>query len=111
MQKWIVRERESEKARSVVFVLDNSVVNPMSPEESAQIERKISRTAGEALTLLARGGDAGLAARGIALRPGSGPAQRRLFLEALARLAVYPRDSAPPLPIPRRGEIRREVAA
>ncbi len=111
MQKWIVRERESERARAVVFVLDNSVVNPLSPEEAAQVEEKIARTAGEALSLLARGGDAGLAARGTSLRPGSGPSQRRAFLEALARLPVYPRAEAPPFPLPHRGEIRREVAA
>lgn len=111
MQKWIVRERESERARAVVFVLDNSVVHPLSPEEVAEVERKISRTAGEALALLARGGDAGLAARGVSLPPGSGPSHRRAFLEALARLPIHTRDAAPPLPLPHRGEVRREVAA
>lgn len=111
MQKWIVRERESERARAVVFVLDNAVADPLAPEELAEVERKISRTAGEALSLLARGGDAGLAARGVALRPGGGPSQRRALLEALARLPIYSVREAPPLPLPRHGEIRREVAA
>jgi uncharacterized protein (DUF58 family) len=111
MQKWIVREREDERSRAVVLVVDNVVSDVLSPAELEGAERRISKAAGEALALLARGGEAGLAARGLWLAPGSGRAQRQAILEALARLPIFGPEEAPPLPPPRRGETRRSVAA
>jgi uncharacterized protein (DUF58 family) len=111
LQKWIVRERESERSRAVIFIVENAAADPLSLDEIEGIERRISRTAGEALALLSRGGEAGLEAHGASLRPGSGLAQRRALLEALARLEIFPAVQAPPISPPRPGELRREAAA
>ncbi|MGH9442027.1 MAG: DUF58 domain-containing protein [Thermoanaerobaculia bacterium] len=111
MQKWIVREREDERSRSIVFVVENALSNPLDPAEVGRLERSISLTAGEALRVLAGGGEAGLAARGVWVPPASGFSQRRRLLEALARLTAVGIGAAPPIPAPRPGESRRMVAA
>lgn len=111
MQKWIVREREAEQSRSIVFLLENACDRPDDPAQSARIEARISKAAGEALALLARGGVAGLSARGLWVAPASGLLQRDRLLDALARLPLYAWKDAPPLPVARPGEIYREVAA
>ena len=111
MQKWIVREREDERSSAVVFVVDNALANPLDPAEIEQLERSISLTAGDALRVLAGGGEIGLAARGVSVPPGAGFPQRRRFLEALARLPTIAQEGAPPFPPPRPGERRRRLAA
>jgi uncharacterized protein (DUF58 family) len=111
MQKWIVREREDERSSSVVFLVENALSRPFDPAEIERLERSISLTAGEALRVLASGGEVGLAARGFSLAPGGGFSQRRRVLEALARLPAIPVEGAPPFPSPRPGETRRKVAA
>jgi uncharacterized protein (DUF58 family) len=109
MQKWIVREREDERSRSIVFVVDNALSNPLDPEEVERLERAISLTAGESLWLLANGREVGLVARGLSVPPGGGFAQRRRLLEALARLSGIGLERAPAFPPPRPGEVRREL--
>lgn len=111
LQKWIVRERQDERSRRTIFVIENAVSNLLDPEALARVEKAISATAGEALQLLESGGEAGIAARGLFVPPGGGAGQRRRVLEALARIAIYPAASAPPLPPSRPGERRREAAA
>jgi uncharacterized protein (DUF58 family) len=111
MQKWIVREREDERSRSIVLVVDNALSDPLDPGEIGRLEREISLTAGEALRLLADGREVGLAARGISVRVGGGFSQRRRLLEALAGLSVIGREGAPEFPDRRPGELRRQLAA
>jgi uncharacterized protein (DUF58 family) len=110
LQKWIVRERQDERSRRVVFFVENAVADPLDPESLGRVERSISATAGEALALLESGGEAGLAARGISVAPGGGAGQRRRILEALAHLEIHPLASAPPMPSLRPGDRRRDVA-
>ena len=109
--KWIVRERQDERSRRIVFEVENAVADPLDPAAVAAVERAIAATAGEALALLEAGGEAGLAARGISVPPAGGAGQRRRILEALARIEIHPAASAPAFPPPRPGESRREVAA
>ncbi len=111
MQKWIVREREDERSRSIVFVVDNALSNPLEPAQVERLEGLISLTAGEALRLLADGREVGLVARGLSIPLGSGFSQRRRMLEALARLPVIAAAAAPAFPPARPGEVRRELAA
>jgi len=110
LQKWIVRERQDERSRRVIFCVDNAVSDPLDPVALARLEKVIATTAGEALALLESGGEAGLVARGISVAPGGGAGQRRRVLEGLARIEIYPASAAPPLPRSARGELRREVA-
>ena len=111
MQKWIVREREDERSRSIVFVVDNAVADPLDPDQITRLERAISLTAGESLRLLADGRQVGLVSRSLTIPPGGGFGQRRRILEALARIPAVVFGQAPPLPAPRPGETRRELAA
>jgi uncharacterized protein (DUF58 family) len=110
LQKWIVRERQDERSRRVIFVVENAVSDPFDPVELARVEKAIAAAAGQALALLESGGEAGLAARGISVPPGAGAGQRRRILEGLARVEIHRASEAPPLPPLPRGERRREVA-
>lgn len=110
MQKWIVRERQDERSRRVVFVVENAVADPLDPSALARVEEGVATAAGEALALLESGGEAGLAARGVSIPPGGGAGQRRRLLEALARIEIFAAASAPPIPPAAPGERRREVA-
>lgn len=110
LQKWIVRERQDERSRRVVFFVENGVADPLDPESLARLEGAIAATAGEALALLESGGEAGLAARGVAVSPAGGAGQRRRILEALARMEIHALSSAPPMPSLRPGDLRRDVA-
>jgi uncharacterized protein (DUF58 family) len=111
MQRWIVREREDERSRSIVFVVDNALDRPLDPTGLARLERVISLTAGEMLRLLGSGRQVGLVARGVSIPLGGGFAQRRRVLEALARISAIGLAHAPAFPAPRPGEVRRELAA
>jgi len=110
LQKWIVRERQDERSRRVVFFVENAVADPLDPETLGRLEKSISAAAGEALALLEAGGEAGLAARGVSIAPAGGSGQRRRILEALARLEVHSLSGAPPMPSLRPGDRRRDVA-
>jgi len=110
LQKWIVRERQDERSRRVVFFVENAVADPLDPESLGRLEKTISATAGEALSLLESGGEAGLAARGVSIAPAGGAGQRRRILEALARLEIHSLSGAPPMPWLRPGDRRRDVA-
>jgi uncharacterized protein (DUF58 family) len=111
MSRWIVRERQAEEGQAIVFVVDNAARDVLAPAAHDRLEITISRTAGEALALLAQGVEVGLAARGLRLPPAAGPGQRRAILDSLARLELVPEAGAPAIPPPSRGERRREVAA
>jgi uncharacterized protein (DUF58 family) len=106
MRRWIVREREAERGRAIVLTVDNAVDDPSDPASLDRLERAIARCAGSALTLLSRGGEVGFQARGARVVPQAGQAQRARVLEALARLAAVPAQSAPPFPPLRRGDHR-----
>ncbi len=109
MGRWIVRERDAERDRVVVFAVDNALPDPSDPTALSALERAISRCAAQAILLLSRGGDAGFQARGIKVSAAAGRAQRSRILEALARLEPIPAQGAPPFPALRRGDLRRVV--
>ncbi len=110
MRQWIVREREAERDRVVVLTLDNALADPEDPAALAELERRISRCAGQALLLLSRGGEVGFQARGIRVAASSGRGQRARILEALARLEAIPLPGAPAFPPLRSGDLRWLVA-
>jgi uncharacterized protein (DUF58 family) len=110
MRRWIVREREAERGRAIVLAVENALPDPADPSSLEQFEHVVSRAAGQALVLLARGGEVGLQARGVLVAPRGGSAQRLRLLEALARLEAVPAASAPPFPPLRRGDHRAPVA-
>jgi len=105
-RRWIVREREAERDRVVVLTVDNAVTDPTDPASLALLERAVSRCAGEALVLLARGVEVGFAARGVAVTASAGRSQRARILDALARLDAVGQANAPDFPALHRGEIR-----
>ncbi len=90
----IVRERDSEEARSSVVVLEGG-------EEG--FEEAVAEAAGAVLQLLSRGDRVGLAAGGLFLAPGAGRRQRRALLGALA--VVEPSPGLPTTTIPLPGEV------
>jgi uncharacterized protein (DUF58 family) len=106
MRRWIVREREAERDRAVVLTIDNALEDPADPAALGELERVISRCAGQALVLLSRGGEVGFQARGVRVHPQAGRPQRAHVLDALARLEAVGREGAPPLPPLRRGDHR-----
>jgi len=106
MRRWIVREREAERDRVIVLSLENALPDKDDPEALARLESAISRCAGQALALLARGGEVGFHARGVRVPASSGPMQRKRILEALGRLEAIPAGGAPELPPLKRGETR-----
>jgi uncharacterized protein (DUF58 family) len=110
MRRWIVREREAERDRAVVLTVDNALAEPEDPAALERLEHAISRCAGQALVLLARGGEVGFQARGVRVVPSPGRAQRSRILEALARLPAIPTAGAPDFPPLRRGDHRVTVA-
>jgi len=110
MRRWIVRERDAERDRVVVFAIDNALADPNDPASLAALERAISRCAAQAILLLSRGGDAGFHARGVKVSAASGRAQRSRILDALARLEAIPAAGAPGFPPLRRGDLRRLVS-
>src|SRR5215471_14912547 len=109
MRRWIVRERDAERDRVVVFVIDNGLSDPADPASLEAFERAISRCAAQAILLLSRGGEAGFHARGVKVPASSGRMQRARILEALARLEPVALQGAPPFPPLRRGDLRRVV--
>lgn len=109
MRRWIVREREAERDRSVVLSVENALPDVADPTALEELESRISRCAGQALQMLSRGGEVGLHARGIRVPAGAGKLQRSRLLDALARLEAIPIEAAPPFPPLRRGDLRREV--
>jgi uncharacterized protein (DUF58 family) len=106
MRHWIVREREAERDRVVVLTLDNAVADPADAAAGADLERRISRCAGQAVLLLSRDGEVGLQARNVRVPAASGRAQRARILEALARLQPLALAGAPAFPPAHRGELR-----
>lgn len=106
MRHWIVREREAERDRVVVLTLDNALADPADAAAGADLERRISRCAGQAVLLLSRDGEVGLQARNVRISAASGRAQRARILEALARLQPLALAGAPAFPPARRGELR-----
>src|SRR5262249_17899509 len=109
MRRWIVRERDAERDRVVIFVIENALANPRDPTQIAGFERAISRCAAQATLLLSRGGEAGFQARGVKVPAATGRAQRARILDALARLEAIPVEGAPPFAPLRRGDLRRLV--
>jgi len=106
MRHWIVREREAERDRVVVLTLDNALADPADAAAGADVERRISRCAGQAVLLLSRDGEVGLQARNVRVPAASGRAQRARILEALARLQPLALAGAPAFPPAHRGELR-----
>lgn len=106
MGKWIVRDREAERDQALVLTVDNAVADPGDPAALEQLEGAIARCAGQALVLLARGGEVGFQARGVRVVPQAGRSQRARVLDALARLEAVSAGGAPPLPPLRRGDHR-----
>ena len=92
MRHWIVREREAERDRVIFLALDNALADPGDPSALADLERRISRCAGQALLLLSRGGEVGLVSRSVLVAASAGRGQRARILEALARLAPHLRE-------------------
>jgi uncharacterized protein (DUF58 family) len=109
MNRWIVRERDAERDRVVIFAVDNAMPHPDDPARRAELEATISRCAGQVLLHLSRGGEAGLQARGVKVSAAAGRAQRGRILEALARLEAISSDGAPGFPPMRRGDLQRLV--
>jgi uncharacterized protein (DUF58 family) len=109
MRRWIVRERDAERDRVVIFAVDNAISNPDDPVRRAELEQAISRCAGQVLLHLSRGGEAGFQARGVKVPAAAGRGQRGRILDALARLEAIPLDDAPAFPPIRRGDLRRLV--
>ncbi len=110
MRRWIVREREAERDRVVILVVENAMEDPAAPAALAAFERTLSHCAWEALLLLSRGAEVGFQARGVKVPASTGRAQRARILEALARLEAVRFEKAPPFPPVRRGDLRRLVA-
>jgi uncharacterized protein (DUF58 family) len=106
MRHWIVREREAERDRVVVLTLDNALADPTDAAAGADLERRISRCAGQAVLLLSRDGEVGFQARNVRVPAASGRAQRARILEALARLQPLALAGAPAFPPVHRGELR-----
>jgi len=110
MNRWIVRERDAERDRVVIFAIDNALADPKDPVLLSSFEQTISRCAAQAVLLLSRGGEAGFQARGVKVSAATGRGQRGRILDALARLDAVSRDGAPPFPPLRRGDLRRLVS-
>ncbi len=111
MRRWIVREREAERDRTMVLTVDNAAPDPSDPESLAAFERAISRCAGQAILLLSRGAEVGFHSRGARVAPAPGRPQRARILDALARLEILPAATAPGFPGLRRGDVRVMVTA
>jgi Uncharacterized conserved protein (some members contain a von Willebrand factor type A (vWA) domain) len=106
MGHWIVREREAERDRVVVLTLDNALADPADAASRVELERRISRCAGQAILLLSRDGEVGFQARNVRVPASSGWAQRARILEALARLEPVAAAGAPGFSPLRREELR-----
>jgi uncharacterized protein (DUF58 family) len=110
MRHWIVREREAERDRVIYLGLDNAVKDPSDPAALEDLERRISRCAGQALVLLSRGGEVGFVSRHTLLAASAGRAQRTRILDALARVNAIPVSGAPAFPPLRHADVRWYVA-
>ena len=110
MRHWIVREREAERDRVIFLALDNAVQDPGDPAALEDLERRISRCAGQALMLLSRGGEVGFVSRNALLPASAGRAQRTRILDALARVHAIPTAGAPAFPPLRHADLRWYVA-
>jgi uncharacterized protein (DUF58 family) len=109
MRRWIVRERDAERERVVIFAVENALADPHDPQQRSHLEGSISRCAGQVLLHLSRGGEAGFQARGVRVAAGAGRGQRRRILDALARLEPVAAQTAPAFPSIRRGDLLRLV--
>lgn len=95
--RFIVKERAAEEGRDAVVWLDAARPANAGPSWDAAFETAVSEAAGIALELLSRGDRVGLVGAGTFVGPGSGPAQRRALLAALALAApLAERAAAPP---------------
>jgi uncharacterized protein (DUF58 family) len=110
MNRWIVRERDAERDRVVIFAIDNALADPNDPVLLSSFEQTISRCAAQVVLLLSRGGEAGFQARGVKVSAATGRGQRGRILDALARLDAVSSNGAPPFPPLRRGDLRRLVS-
>jgi uncharacterized protein (DUF58 family) len=110
MRRWIVREREAERDRVIFLALDNAIADPADPAALADLERRISRCAGQALLLLSRGGDVGFVSRNALVAASVGRSQRARILDALARVRAIPAAGAPAFPPLRHADLRWYVA-
>ncbi len=110
MRHWIVREREAERDRVIFLALDNALADPGDSSALEDLERRISRCAGQALLLLSRGGEAGFVSRSVLVPAAAGRAQRTRILDALARLAPVSASAAPAFPPLRHGDLRWYVS-
>jgi uncharacterized protein (DUF58 family) len=110
MNRWIVRERDAERDRVVIFAIDKALADPSDPVLLSSFEQAISRCAAQAVLLLSRGGEAGFQARGVKVSAATGRGQRARILDALARLDAVATEGAPPFPPLRRGDLRRLVS-
>src|SRR5262249_57540001 len=72
MRRWIVRERDAERDRVVVLAVENALANPDDPQQRQQLERSISRCAGQVLLHLSRDGEAGVQAPGVKVPAAAG---------------------------------------
>jgi uncharacterized protein (DUF58 family) len=109
MRRWIVRERDAERDRVVVFAIDNALEDPTDPALLVSFEQAISHCAAQVALLLSRGGEAGFQARGVKVPAAAGRLQRGRILDALARLEPIRVEAAPAFPPLRRGDLRRVV--
>ena len=110
MRRWIVREREAERDRVIFLTVDNAVSDPAGPAALADLERRISRCAGQALLLLSRGAEVGFVSRNAMVSASVGRAQRTRILDALARVRAIPAAGAPAFPPLRHADLRWYVA-
>jgi uncharacterized protein (DUF58 family) len=110
MRRWIVREREAERDRVIFLALDNAVGDPADPAALADLERRISRCAGQAMLLLSRGGEVGFVSRNALVPASVGRSQRTRILDALARVTAIPAAGAPAFPPLRHADLRWYVA-
>lgn len=109
MRRWIVREREAERDRTLFLAVDNALADVGDTKALERLEGAISRCAGQAVVLLGRGSVVGFESRGVKVPASSGRLQRARILDALARLTPVPLASAQPFPPLRRGDGRRIV--
>lgn len=110
MRHWIVREREAERDRVIFLALDNALKDPFDLAALEDLERRISRCAGQALLLLSRGGEVGFVSRDSLVAASAGRSQRTRILDALARVNAIPVSGAPAFPPLRHADVRWYVA-
>ncbi|MEM8931925.1 MAG: DUF58 domain-containing protein [Acidobacteriota bacterium] len=93
-RQMIVKQRETDENRRLAIVLDNAV-GTLGPAAEKRFERLVSEAATAAVHHLERGFEVSLTTRDLQLPFAAGARQRRLLLEALARLDASPLDRRP----------------